>query len=427
MNSLYFSPKNKRLGDFYLVQKDGKIYCIFIENKRSEIKKDQAITENSYGLACSEDGIKWKYTGRIKEPSRSRWDNKSLWAMDILREKDKYLMLYSALGKTKGDPLSTQQIGLSSSSDLKSWKDVQKEPVITDQQTGKHYYPKNIQKFCWRDPEIIKAKNKYYCLIAAKDKNLPFGLSGCVGLLKSKDLKSWQTLPPIFSPGRYWEIETPHIYKIKGAYYLIFGEYVDGTSMRFATSKSLFGNYTEPRLNTFTPAMCYAGRIIKHNNKNLFYHWIRDKYSNKKESYLSPPKTIEIKNNILFLKKYSEIDKYFKLIPEKNLLAGIKKYNRVKTIKKTRASNIVIKIVTENKEYSRIVSLTNTKQGISIRDYDSMYKVNDLRTIPIKPKILNIETYAENKFLEIYINGYFAYAVIMESNVKNVKKFNSSV
>lgn len=426
MDVLHFSSKQKRFGDFDIIQADGKLHCIFIES--SKLKKEVVgETGNNYGLASSDDGIFWEYKGTVMKPGgikKTKWNNGSLWAMNVFKKDDKFFLTYSATENVKGDPYQTQQIGLACSKDLKLWTDCQNKPVIANRQTGKHYYPKTVHKFCWRDPCVYKINDTYYCIFAAKDINKAYELSGCVALFKSSNLKNWEALPPLFSPGRYWEIETPHLYKIRNKWYLIFGEYVKGISMSFAVSSTLLGDYKEPSLNTFTPAQCYAGRMIKIKEKYYFYHWIMGK-AGKNEMYLSPPKVIEVKNEHLFLKKHESLDKYFENISDNNILFKIKNLKNRRGLLKKRLKNLNIEINIEakNSKYSRNVFITKTKSGISIRDFDINNQVNDLRTLPIKlGNDLALEIFIEDKFMEVYLNNYFLYATIMEFNFKKIKK-----
>jgi len=389
---LFFSPKGKRFGDFDIIVKDNRVYCIFIETLTS---KQLQLSGNCLGLASSSDGINWNYQGTVMKPTKTKWNSGSLWAMNIFQEKDQYFLAYSAVEKTTKDWHYAQQVGLAKSNNLIDWQDIQEEPIITNNHTDQYYYQKNFHKFCWRDPDIHKINNDYYCLLVAKDIAQYYETSACVALLKSKNLKDWQTLPPLFSPKKYWEIETPHLYKINDKWYLIYGTYVNDISMSYALSDSPLSEFQEPELNSLTPSHCYAGRIIKFQNEYYFYHWIRDKFQGKNKTYLAPPKILEVKNNRLFLKKYSKLK--FK-----------------KSFVKESKANFSIKIRTKNQNYSRNISINKTKLGISIRDYNLENQINDLRTIPLKLDKMNLEVMIEGKFIEIYLNGYFIHSAILE-------------
>lgn len=389
---IFFKPENKRFGDFDFIVKDNKLYCIFIETPNS---KQPPLSGNCFGLASSSDGINWHYQRTVMKPRETKWNSGSLWAMNIFQEKDQYFLAYSAVEKTTKDWHYAQQVGLAKSKDLENWQDIQNEPIITNDHANQHYYSKDFHKFCWRDPDIHKINNEYYCLLVAKDLNQHYKTSACVALLKSTNLQDWQTLPPLFSPKKYWEIETPHLYEINNKWYLIFGTYENDISMNYALSDSPFKDFQEPELNSLTPSHCYAGRIIKFQNEYNFYHWIRDKFQGKNKTYLAPPKILEVKKNRLFLKKHPQLK--FK-----------------KSVVKESRSDFSINIRTKSQNYSRNIFINKTKLGISIRDYNLENQINDLRTIPLNLEKMKLEILIEGKFIEIYLNDYFIHSAILE-------------
>ncbi len=426
MPSLYFAPTNKKLGDFDLIKKDGKLYCIFIEKDK---KKKEVVGEtgNAYGLAVSKDGLFWRYLGTVMKPQakKKKWNNGSLWAMDVFKKNHHYMMLYSAVQKHESDPHSTQQVGLASSIDLKKWKDERKAPVITKDQTKDTYYPKHLPQFCWRDPNVHKVGKTYYCLLAAKDKKRNYETSGCVALLKSEDLVNWETMKPLFSPGKYWELETPHAYKINNKWFLLFGENIVGIDVRYAASEALLGRYRELAFNTLTPSQSYAERITKVGKEYLFYHWIRDGNIGKKETYMAPPKIVETQGYRMFLKMHPELKKHFKKIKGKNIAAeiGTRKNKRGWLRKTTSKKGFSFDIKTKKPDYRKSVFVTKTNKGISVRAYDINNQVKEMRVVPtrIKDRMV-LDIFVEGRFLEAYVNDYFVYATTMERSLKNIKK-----
>ena len=199
--------------------------------------------------------------------------------------------------------------------------------------------------------------------------------------MKSSDLLNWETLPPLFSPGNYWEIETPNLYTIFDKQIIIFGSYRNGMSMQYAIGKTI-DDLHEPEFNTITPSLCYAGKIIKVKDEYLFYHWIKHRKKGDTIRYLAPPKLVELQNNLLLLKKYPLIDG--------------------ETISFTGEYEI------------DGTTIRRTKAGILVSEYGSSYvgniKPRELRTIPIDGTTL--ELVKENNIIEIYLYNYFIYAKI---------------
>lgn len=294
-----FQPSGRRLGDFDIIVKGKKLYCLFIDRDKKDMVPESAVG-NNYGLAVSKDGFNWEYLGSVFE-GKAKWNKGSLWAMDVFFDSGKYYLMYSAVATLKGkDHHDGQQVGLAVSQDLVKWKD--EGVVISNEMTGEFYYPKGKGKFCWRDPYVFKIKGDYYCLLAAKDKKKEFGKSGCIGLFKSKDLKNWEALGPVFSPGKYKEVEVPSLYEIGGKWFLLFGvcknEIYD---MKYAVGESALGPFREPKGNELLPTMCYMGKIVEWKGKKWLFHWVRSKKGGRAETFLAPPKVVEVKGEKLFL------------------------------------------------------------------------------------------------------------------------------
>ncbi len=379
---IFFSPKNYKLGDFSLIENEGKLYCLFIENEKKSYKVRNGVgIGNNFGLASTTDYFNWTYLGTVKKPDNFL----SLWAQHVIKEEE-FLLFYSAVLDTPS-PMETQKVSLAKSNDLKKWEDL--GTIITPKDVTPYYSPKKVGKFCWRDPFIVK-KGDYYCLLAAKIKNL----NACIALLKSSNLKEWKTEKPLLLT-KYFEVETPSIQKIGAKYFLLFGENKkEDYWMRYAVSNEIVKDYQEPKNNVLTPPYCYSGRIIKIKDNYLFYHWIRDKFVGKTETYLAPPKIVEVKGDYLFLKKHPSL-------------------NDFEPLKKKITNNFSISLQTENEQYTRKIHFKKVKEGLLVDD----------RIIPLKTnKESSLEIYIIEKFMEVYLDGYFVYAAVIEKDKKNYKK-----
>ncbi|NQU78892.1 hypothetical protein HQ545_03930 [Candidatus Woesearchaeota archaeon] len=423
MSNLFFAPENKKHGDFCLIEKDDRIYSIFIENEKTNGAVTKGVSNgNSFGLAVSDDGLFWEYLGKVKSPGKKgTWNDKSLWAMQVFKEGDEYLMIYSAIARIDGRNHPTQQFGIARSKDLKEWADFDDNPVIKNTDTGSHYYPLTMHRFCWRDANIRKIDDKFYCILAANDLAKPHELSGCTALLKSDDLKTWTDFPPVFSPGKYREVETPHIHEINSKYYIIFGENAHSMSMRFAVSDSFLGEYVEPELNVFTPAHCYAGVMFEWKGEHYFYHWIMDRLKGKNERYLAPPKVVDIIDGNIFLKQHPRFAGFFTECGE-DIIGSLRQQGKVVFRKTVDVQHCLIRIRSQDENYSRNVSITNTPHGISIRDYTTNDRFNESRTMPLRADSMDVEVFLENRFMEVYINKYLVYATVVEFDISKIEK-----
>ncbi len=425
---LYFAPEEWKFGDFDLIEKDGKLFCIFIKRAKT-VSARQSEQGNSYGLASSEDGLKWNFEGEIKRTNPdSAWDSGSLWSMCVFRYEDKFAMLYSGVSTEESDPHPFQQFGLSFSDNLKDWTDHKNNPVITNKDTGDFYHPKEKNKFAWRDPTVYTIDNTHHCIFAAKDKSKDYENSACVAHFTSENLTGWTIKEPIFTPGNIWELETPHINDIESKFFLTFGTYPfkqpeDGVIIRYATADSFLGSYTEPDNNSLAPTMCFAERIIRFKDNLLLYHWIRDKHQGKLQTYLAPPKVVDKQGNHLLLKKHPELDNFFSLSKEADMIKEVSqvKNKRLRFSRNVNCENVTLSLRCKDEKYSKNISFTKKTGGLSVKDTGLDSTIHDYRTIPIAlEESCSVELFIEDRFLEVYIDGYFVYSVIMESYLHNI-------
>jgi predicted GH43/DUF377 family glycosyl hydrolase len=422
---VYFAPDNKRFGDFDIIQVGEKFYCIFIENSRDATA---IISKGScFGLAVSDNGVDWDYHGQVLTPGKTdseHWKSRSLFAMDIVKRESDYALLYSAIAEND-DPNVTQQVGIAYSEDLKNWKDDVANPIITNKMTEPFYAPFTRQKFCWRDPNITFYNGKYHCLFSARERDEAFELGACVGLLTSEDLVNWVPEAPVFTPKKYWEIETADSYEINGNWYMLYGEYTNGLLMRYARSDRFLDGYVEPKYNILTPSQCYAARFFKTNGTWRFYHWIKDRFQGKKERYLAPPKIVKITDSGLMLYKDPEVASRYELVEYSDLTGAISGGKNITCVVELSSNDIEISISTENSSYERTISMTKFSEGFSVREFSPGYDPHDMRTIPhMLAHTSKIELFLWDKFFDVYVDGVWAHSVLVEKTRAGLKNIS---
>lgn len=293
-----FKPSFGDFRDFDLIKYKNKLWVIFITSSKG------VDDSNNFGLASSKDGVQWKEEGIVMKPGKSGFDNRSLWAMCLTKEKNTFAMYYSAIGK---GGRNKQSIGKAYSKNLKDWKRDKNNPILKLEKNNK-YYSDEIDKehkdfpadkpILFRDPYTFRYKNKRYILFASKIKNKNNPYNAGVGLVEEKGNR-YKFLPPIFVPGKYKIIECPALYKINKKYILFFCD-DDVDVIRYAVSSNPFGLFKEPVESKLLSKSSYVGRFINWRGQKLFYsHKI-----SKKGCYMEEPNILEIKENKVILKKY---------------------------------------------------------------------------------------------------------------------------
>lgn len=424
---LFFSPEKLWISDLEIYHHNGIFHTIFIQNLKDTDGNAYTGAGNgdTYGLATSEDGFNWQYQGTIFQPGlaqNSRWNHGSLWAKSVFEEDGKFFLFYSAVSDQTTDPHPWQQVGLAESDDLKQWIPVQDGPIISLEQTYPHYLPSTMSKFCWRDPIVYQQDGYYYCTLAAKDSNKTFERSGCIALLRSKDKVTWETLPPLYSPGVYWEVETPQIAEVDGKHFLIYGTYTNKRSMRFAYSENgLLGPFCDTP-HIFTPAGCYAGRIRQVGEHTYFYHWIMNMKIGRNTRVISPPKILKREGNELFVLKHPNLNDHY---PKERTADDILQHLKQQPHQRGRfvlafSDQAQIGIRGNDPSFDQNMLIDKTAHGLSLRNFGLYPELDliDLRTLPIPlTDSMKLELYFEGAHLEVYVNDYLAFTHVLAESL----------
>lgn len=289
-----FKPSFGDFRDFDIVKYKNKLWVVFITSPKG------VDDSNSFGLASSKDGIRWKEEGIIMKPSKKGFDSKSLWAMCLRKVSNKFVMYYSAIG---AHGRNKQSIGMAYSNNLKDWKRGINNPILRLEKNNEYYsdeiderhhkYP--IEKpILFRDPYFFRYKDDGYLIFAAKVKDKDGIYNAGVGLAK-KSNNGFKFLPPILSPGKYRIVECPALYKVSKKWLLLFCDDDNGV-IRYAIGDNPFGSFKEGEFPVL-PKLNYVGRIVKWRKKYLFYsHGIC-----REGAYMAAPKVLGIKNDKITL------------------------------------------------------------------------------------------------------------------------------
>lgn len=220
--------------------------------------------------AYSDDGLRWEampnalYTG---DPGTC--DDDEIWSVSVTERKGVYTMLYTALARA--DDGLVQRTALATSGDLKTWTKSPQNPVAEPEARWYAVGPQLTGRVSWRDPKPIQIGNVYYAPLCAHERAGPLLRRGCVGLLSSSDLTTWEVCPPLFAPRQCWDLECPQIFAIGDQWYLTASVSEDRTQ-RYWIAPSFDGPYTvPPDGGLLAPTGYYAGRVCHWNNFDVLF------------------------------------------------------------------------------------------------------------------------------------------------------------
>jgi beta-fructofuranosidase len=176
------------------------------------------------GHAVSHDLRDWECCGTILEAGApGSWDDRAIWTGSVIMRDGLAYLFYTALSKAERVPV--QRIGLAISTDLVHWERDPGNPLL---EVDTHWYEaqgtERREAQTWRDPYIVYSSEEETCymFLSARVNSGPWDGRGVIGLARSRNLLSWEVLPPVSTPGDFTEMEVPQVIPVNGRYYLLF-------------------------------------------------------------------------------------------------------------------------------------------------------------------------------------------------------------
>ena len=112
-------------------------------------------------------------------------------------------------------------------------------------------------------------------LIAGRLKNGdPSSARGVTLLACSPDLTHWEVeKEPFYAPHAYFTHECPDLFRIGDWWYLVFSEFTDRIVTTYRMSRSPFGPWVSPKINSFDGHAFYAAKSVSDGKRRILFGW----------------------------------------------------------------------------------------------------------------------------------------------------------
>lgn len=245
------------------------------------------------GHAVSKDLISWRdLPGGIRTGPEDAWDGKDICTSGFFRHDGRFVSLYTGRTDANDERGRYQRIGLARSVDGDRFVKHPANPVLLPDarwyETDFRAAP-NYGNVAWRDPAMWPnpKDGQVYAYITARVNHGPGPKRGCIGVARSRDLVTWQCLPPCYAPGTEVYHEVPQMVPWQGdRYVLFFGSKRGGfTQMKYVVSRDplRFDNSDHGRLllgsqvNGKGRAMEYSSWLVPRDGGfdvvHMVYEW----------------------------------------------------------------------------------------------------------------------------------------------------------
>ena len=225
-----FQPAGMWIWDNWFVH-DGQRWHAFYLQLPKAVGPDRRWKDNDpykhVGHAVSENLFDWRDAGPALCALSGTWNDRHIATGCIVRHADRWWMFFTGRGR-RGDG-----VGLAVSDDLAVWK-TEPRPLFplcdTFAERGKEAFESQWdgRPLRWigiSDPYVVPLPfdGWFHLVLCARVVDAPLAESGCLAMLRSRDLRQWEPAGIVSWPRCFERMETPQIWKHADRWWASFG------------------------------------------------------------------------------------------------------------------------------------------------------------------------------------------------------------
>ena len=216
-----YNPPGMLVWDFWFLKHDDIWHAYYLESPAlpGGIDPHQVAGHPLVGHATSTDLKQWTNKGPVLAPLRNTWNDIMIATGSAVAWDGRYWMVFTGRGTPEG-------VGLAVSDDLDHWTKVGDGPVFEFSQVFEsEWQGETVRWKALADPYIYPEPidGWFYMVINAQVQGVPLEVSGCLPMLRSKDLKTWEEHSMLSWPRCFTRLETPQLWHRNGLWYLYTG------------------------------------------------------------------------------------------------------------------------------------------------------------------------------------------------------------
>lgn len=228
-----FQPPGMWIWDNWFAHDGARWHAFYLQLPKA-VGPDRRWKDNDFykhvGHATSTDLISWQDQGSALCALSKTWNDRHIATGSIIKHDRRWWMFFTGRG------LAGDGVGLALSDDLMTWKTEPAPlfPLLDTFATAGKGADKPFesewagQKVRWMgisDPYVYPqpVKGWFYLILCARVLDVPIEESGCLTLLRSRDLRQWESAGIMAWPRCFERMETPQLWPHNGVWHLSFG------------------------------------------------------------------------------------------------------------------------------------------------------------------------------------------------------------
>lgn len=225
-----FQPPGMWIWDNWFVH-DGQRWHAFYLQLPKAVGPERRWKDNDpykhVGHAVSENLVDWRDAGPALCALSGAWNDRHIATGSIVRHAGRWWMLFTGRGR-RGDG-----VGLAVSDDLTRWK-TEPQPLFPlcdtfaergDGAFASQWEGRPVRWIGISDPYVypLPLDGWFYLILCARALDAPLAESGCLAMLRSRDLRRWEPAGIVSWPRCFERMETPQIWQHADRWWASFG------------------------------------------------------------------------------------------------------------------------------------------------------------------------------------------------------------
>lgn len=295
---------------WHVVDDDGRHHLFHLKAPHTIGDPELRHWHVAIGHVVSDDLRGWEARPDALAPGDDgAFDDYTTWTGSIVQHEGVWHMLYT--GTSKAEDGQVQRVGLATSDDLVTWHR-QADPVL--EADPRWYEVMHDERHdwhdqAWRDPWVFRdpGSGSWHAYVTARSAEGHRAGRGVVGHARSRDLRTWEVLPPVTQPFGFGQLEVPQLLHLEGRWYLLFCSDVDtqgpdvrdrvpGTGTYYLRGDGPFGPFaTEAEVvEADAHGSTYAGRVVDTEDGPMFLAWNRTDETGRFVGTITPPRRVVV-------------------------------------------------------------------------------------------------------------------------------------
>jgi beta-fructofuranosidase len=210
--------------DIWLADDGTDFHLFFLRASRALHDPGRRHHRASVGHTVSTDLTSWSLLpDALVAADHDAWDDLATWTGSVVRGPEKWMMYYTGVSRHENGLI--QRIGLATSDDMITWHRHPGNPIAeADSRWYEKLDPASWFDEAWRDPWVFAdpGGDGWHMLVTARAATGPADDRGVIGHLRSHDLTTWETKPPLSGPSGFGHLEVPQVEVVDGHPVLLF-------------------------------------------------------------------------------------------------------------------------------------------------------------------------------------------------------------